>query len=393
MGFVMKSNCRLVLVTNIYAPYREPVWEKLADRVTSLDVILIRETESCRLWQRDIKKKRPSYSLHVLGSKGGYFGQLDSGFYIGGGIRNLLHKITPTNLIIAGYSAGPFIEAMFWAKQKKVPFVQWYESHYLSSHFKWGPVAWLRKLLLRWSDACVVPGVMSKAYLEVMGIPADKIVIAPNTVNVQKIFFLIKKYFQNTPPTGKARILFIGQYIYRKRIDLLIEAYKTFDPDLAILRILGHGPLEDHLHKIAGKHPGIKFLPATHNLEETVHHYMWADIVVMPSDREVWGLVINEALAAGCYVISSSLAGVTPDLVENAPLDVGKTVNPFNGVLSLANILSETVDSIESIRLKRQSIAEWGQKFSPESTVDGLLSAIALSDHKKYNSSNQNIDS
>lgn len=377
----MRRKYKLVLVTNIYTPYRQPVWEKLANKVETLDVILMRETESCRRW--DIKNKQPSYGIHILDSKGGYSGKFDSGFYIGGGIRSLLHQINPTHLIIAGYSAGPFIEAMFWAKRKKVPFVQWYESHYLSSHFKWGPVAWLRKLLIHWADAWAVPGEMSKSYLEMMGIPTNRITIAPNTVDVLKILSLLTPDSLRNPPAGKARILFIGQYIHRKRIDLLIKAFKSFDPDLAVLHILGHGPLEDSLRKQAGNYPGIKFFPATHNLEETVHHYMWADIVVMPSDREVWGLVINEALAAGCYVISSSLAGVTPELVANAPIDVGKQINPLDGAVSLAKILLGTIEDIPSIRLKRQSIVKWGQTFTPEATATGLLRAMNLADKKR----------
>ncbi len=43
----------------------------------------------------------------------------------------------------------------------------------------------------------------------------------------------------------------------------------------------------------------------------------------MPSLVEVWGLVVNEALASGLPVLASRQAGCTPDLVENAPIGVG----------------------------------------------------------------------
>ncbi len=369
---------KLVLVTNIYAPYREPVWNVLATMVDELHVVLMRESESNRLWGMGYERRQ--YKIHILGSKGSFCGGwLDSELYLGGGIWQLLNKVKPTRLILAGYTAGPFIEAMIWAKMRKIPFGQWYESHTYSSHFKGGAISFLRRLLLGLADAWCVPGLMSKAYLEEMGIPSDKITIAPNTVDVHKIrSLLISQY----PPdnyehrSGPARIFYIGQYLKRKRVDLLLDAYSELPPDGAVLRLVGYGPLEDELRKRAVELKGVEFLSATRTLEETMQHYSWADIVVMPSDREVWGLVVNEALAAGCYVLSSSLAGVTPDLVENAPLDVGKVINPLAGAAALTNVLSATIDDIAKIRKRRAAIVQWGQNFTPELTAKGLFEAL-----------------
>ena len=385
------SPVKLVLLTNIYAPYREPVWRALAAMVDELHVVLMRESESNRLWA--IEGEERPYELHILNSKGLYLdGNLYVGLYWGGGIRKLLNKIKPTQLILAGYTAGPFVEAMVWAKNKKIPFVQWYESHKYSSHFKKGVVAFLRKLLLRWADSWCVPGVMSKAYLEEMGISSAKITIGPNTVDVHKIRTLTANAsLKNQPNCGEpARLFYIGQFVNLKRVDLLLDAYAKLPQGSAVLRLVGYGPLKAELHKRVIGLEGVEILPATKTLEETVQHYLWADIVVMPSDREVWGLVINEALAAGCYVISSSLAGVTPDLVENAPLDVGKPVNPLAGEAALVELLSNTIQDIDAIRVRRQSIAQWGQKFTPESTAKGLYEAVKLAKMSSL-STNQNL--
>ncbi len=375
---------KVVLITNTYAPYREPVWRALASMVDELHVVLMRETQSNRIWE--MQKIQAPYTVHVLGATGCFFGgSKHLGLYIGGGVRKLLKKLNPTHLILAGYTAGPYVEAMFWAKNRKVPFVMWYESHQYSSYFKTGIVSFLRKYLLRRADAWCVSGQMSKDYLESMGIPANRITAGFNSVDTHKIAEMLAQSPHEiwTNRSGQARILFVGQFVRRKRVDLLLDAFSALPSGCAKLRLVGYGPLENELRRHAKGLNDVEFMPPTKTLESTVEHYLWADIVVMPSDREVWGLVINEALAAGCYVISSSLAGVTPDLVDNAPLDVGESIDPRMGAKALVTSLLKTINNIENIRRNRLAIAKWGQKFTPERTAKALHEALVIAKKSK----------
>jgi glycosyltransferase involved in cell wall biosynthesis len=53
------------------------------------------------------------------------------------------------------------------------------------------------------------------------------------------------------------------------------------------------------------------------NQQELPSWYAAADMLVLPSDsRETWGLVVNEAMAAGLPVVVSDAAGCSPDLVR-----------------------------------------------------------------------------
>jgi len=367
---------KVVLVTNIYAPYRAPVWNELAEMVDSLDIILLSKTESNRIWETESENKK--YAMHILNCRGGYLDWLDSGLYFGGDIRKLLSDISPTNMIVAGYTTIPFIEAILWARRKKIPLVQWYESHALSSRFTIWPMTMFRRFMLHKADSWAVAGLMTQSYLKSMGIPLDKMSITPNTVNVNDITKNCN-YLEAKKRTGPARVLYIGRYVDLKRVNLLINAFKIQNSSDANLRLVGYGPMEATLKKLAYNQHNIEFHPPTRNLVESATHYQWADIVVMPSDREVWGLVINEALAAGCYVLSSYLAGVTPDLVEQAPLDVGKAIDPIKGANVLALKLGIAIENIDSIRNKRGDIAKWGKLFTPEFSAKKLFNAIKIS--------------
>lgn len=373
----MNIQARPMLLTNTYAPYREPVWRALADKVERLDVVLLREQETNRNW--DVMTDN-AYTIHTLGTSGFFLPWIDSGLYWGGGIRKVLATLAPTHLIVAGYSAPPFIEAILWARKHGVPVIQWYESHALSSRFNRGPIRWLREAMLRRADAWVVPGVMSRDYLVQMGIPSESILIAPNTVDISVFAAGANK---SVPNKGPVRFLYVGRYIELKGVDLLLDAFKRTQRE-ATLRLVGYGPLESELREKAKGMVNVEFQPATRNPQDTAEHYAWADVVVMPSTREVWGLVINEALAAGCYALSSSVAAVTPDLVENAPLNVGRSIDPFAGPGPLTRAMDEAIEDIDAIRARRGDIANWGMRFTPGCTAAGLRDALLASTNSSH---------
>lgn len=365
----MSGSARVVLLTNTYTPYRAPVWRALADKVGKLDVILLREREANRNW--DVISD-DAYSIRTLDTKGFYIPNIDSGLYWGGDIGKLLTSLDPTHLIVSGFSAPPFINAILWARIHNIPLVQWYYSHELSSRFKRGPIRWLRKWILQRADAWATTGVMARDYLIDMDIPPERIELISNPVDVSIYRTAINSLGM---PKGPARILYVGQFIERKGVYLLLEAFQQMSCE-ASLRLVGYGPMEAELKQKSLSIPNVEFYPATSNPRETVKHYGWADIVVMPSYREVWGLVVNEALAAGCYVLSSCDAGVTPDLVDNSPVEVGKSIDPARGPFQLSHAMEEVVGSIEKIRERREEISAWGMQHTPRRTADGLWRAL-----------------
>lgn len=363
------SNIRAVLLTNTFAPYRAPVWKILSDHVQHLDVVLLRKQESNRNW---IVQRPIGYDVHELSTKGLFIERIDSGLYWGGGVRRLLTKLEPTHLIVTSYSAPQFIEGILWARRRGIRVAQWYESHAKSSRFHSGPIRWLREIVLKMADTWIVPGTMTRNYLLEMGIREKSIYIAPNTVDVD--------IFSNPPQEAlrdrdETRFLFVGRYIELKGADALITAFSRLGKK-AKLRLVGYGPLENDLRKLAGNSKEIEFHPATTSPEETAEHYAWADIVVMPSTREVWGLVVNEALAAGCYVISSSVAAVTQDLIVNAPFDVGISVDTTLGVDALVGAMSCACEKVDRIRARRLEIINWGASFTPNATAQGIMHAL-----------------
>ena len=101
-----------------------------------------------------------------------------------------------------------------------------------------------------------------------------------------------------------------------------------------------------------------------------------ADVFVLPSRHDGWGVVVNQAIAAGMPVICSDAVGAAADLVvEN---ENGRLFPAGNGA-RLAEVMTSFADQAEKIRKFGQRSREFAADRTPERSVDrwyGFLSAI-----------------
>lgn len=113
---------------------------------------------------------------------------------------------------------------------------------------------------------------------------------------------------------GELVVSFVGKLIKKKNPDAILGAYRQLPAALAErtrIVFVGSGELEAALKlRVAKECPKAIFCGFV-NQAELPEYYLGADIVVLPSRRmgETWGLVINEALQAGCGAVISSAAG------------------------------------------------------------------------------------
>ena len=99
-----------------------------------------------------------------------------------------------------------------------------------------------------------------------------------------------------------------------------------------------------------------------------------ADVLILPSFKEVWGLVVNEALASGIYVLCSNYAGAAYDLIKEG-WD-GIRFNPHS-IEELITLIRKAKEQIEDIRARRQAISEHAcQEFSIECSAKAFSDAV-----------------
>ena len=115
-------------------------------------------------------------------------------------------------------------------------------------------------------------------------------------------------------------LLFSGRLVPVKRVDLLIDAFTQIAaqrPEWDLF-VVGDGVLGDELRRrvpewVRQRVVWTGFLEQ----EESVSAYHAADVLVLPSDREPWAVVVQEAMAAGLVIVASDVVGAAHELVED----------------------------------------------------------------------------
>lgn len=153
--------------------------------------------------------------------------------------------------------------------------------------------------------------------------------------------------------SNKPTILFVGNIVKAKNINLLIEAKKLLKTDCNLL-IVGDGVLlKDLKDKVAkdiknNEIDNVYFTGARKDVEKIIPT---TDLLVLPSFTESFGLVLLEALACGKPVIGSNIGGIKEIITE----DVGLLINP-NDKEDLANAIDKILTD-DDLRNKFKSNA------------------------------------
>jgi glycosyltransferase involved in cell wall biosynthesis len=120
--------------------------------------------------------------------------------------------------------------------------------------------------------------------------------------------------------TGKTVVLFSGRMIERKGVDTLIDAFKRvarMRSDVALL-LLGDGPKQAEYQSMVPEELRSCIHFAGHVPQNDLpEHFAAADLFVFPSRHDGWGVVINEACAAGLPIVTTRQTGAAYDLVED----------------------------------------------------------------------------
>ena len=189
---------------------------------------------------------------------------------------------------------------------------------------------------------------------------APRIVFAPHSVDNER--FAACPVVRRADLLGRwaldpARpvVLFCGKLRAVKRpLDLVAAVSQLSEPVTTLF--VGDGELAGAVR--AALPPGTGAVTGFVNQRELPAYYHAADILVLPSQSEPWGLVVNEAMTAGVLPVVSDRVGCGPDLVRG----LGE-IYPCGDIAALAaalrRALSRVGDPGQADRL-RQRVAEYG---------------------------------
>lgn len=175
----------------------------------------------------------------------------------------------------------------------------------------------------------------------------------------------------------RRRLLFCGRLVPVKRVDTLLEAFERiaeFRPDWDLV-IAGDGPLRQALEARVAEsaRSRIKWLGFL-QFDELAACYHSCDLLAMPSEYEPWGLVINEAVAAGLPVVAAEGVGAAVELVRHG---TNGFLVPARDVGALRDALLEATDLNCNRRMRAAApeiLRQWRTAADP---VNGVRQALS----------------
>lgn len=303
---------QLLFLTNIPAPYKTALFNELG-KYTNLTVLYERKSASNRNVQWNTLS-RQNYTEIFLN---GISVTAETAFCIK--IGNYLTK-TYDFIIVGGYSTPTGMLAILKLYCKKIPFLISADGGFIKNDTPFKKA--VKTFFISKASAWFSSGDTTTGYLMHYGAKKKHIYNYPFTSVMEKDITakadpvrqneLRKKLGINEPQM----VLSVGSYIYRKGYDVLIKAMKQLPKDIGVY-IVGGKPTEEYQTlKNTYQLKNLHFIDFKKK-DELAEYYQAADLFVLPTREDIWGLVINEAMAFGLPVITTNRCIAGLELIEN----------------------------------------------------------------------------
>jgi glycosyltransferase involved in cell wall biosynthesis len=290
-------------------------------------------------------------------------------------------------LVCVGYSDREIHLALLWAASRRIPAVVCCESTARDEHRRIWREA-LKRRVVGCFAAGVVGGVRSADYLARLGVRREVLFSGWDVVDNEH-FARGADYARADADRIRRELalpacyfLCVARHVPKKNLPLLLRAHAKYARNAGArawnLVLAGTGPQEAELRQLAatlGCGGFVQFRGCV-TYSTLPAFYALASALVLPSCSEQWGLVVNEAMAAGLPVLVSDNCGCADDLVENGRN--GFTFSPDDED-GLAGMLASFADLNAADRLSMsQRSRDLVAEFGPDRFSSALWSAVAV---------------
>jgi glycosyltransferase involved in cell wall biosynthesis len=302
-------------------------------------------------------------------------------------LRHIVEKWMPDALLVYGWNTWSHLKILC-DFHRKVPILFRGDSTLLDRQ---PPLrTMLRRTALHWVyrhiDIALAVGKNNRDYFMWCGMPGERIVIAPHSVDTVRFSRTDAGYDEQALAWRRELgidqdaivIVFAGKFQPKKDPGLLLDGFIQADI-AAHLVFVGVGELESSLRATANGRRSVHFMPfQNQTLMPAV--FRLGDLFVLPSrgPRETWGLALNEAMASGRAVAASTMVGGARDLISQG---VNGWIFESCSVSSLITVLREAVrlgrDRLGLMGEQgRKSIADWSTGESASRIGAAVLNLI-----------------
>jgi glycosyltransferase involved in cell wall biosynthesis len=232
----------------------------------------------------------------------------------------------------------------------------------------------IKKSTLQFADGFFNYGTKSAEYMLKLGMAANKMLVNRNAVDNDTI---ARVYAESIPTREqekakwglrKYNFIFVGRILPLKNLTRVLEAFHQVNhPDWGLI-IVGNGEDEDNLKKYIADNQvsGVTFM-LPQPWDSVPRAMALADVLILASYSETWGLVVNEAMICQMPVLVSDKCGSAYDLVKEG--QNGYTFSPYSVeelIEKMQLICPKTDEDLKQMGEKSKEII---QQFSPQNVA------------------------
>ena len=310
---------RVALLTNFVPPYRRPLYRALAARLGALRVLVSTEMEPNRSWPVDWRGLDVAKMRGItLERRARHPHAFEEPLYVHLPFSTPidLWRARPDVVVSGQLGLASLWAALFCMLRRKTALVLWLTVSETSELGRGSVRRHLRRWLAARADAVLVNGASGRRYVRGLGVDDARIFEAPYTADVEAF-----AAHAESPERRPRRWLYVGSGEARKGLGPFLEqlaswarANRESSIDLCVA-----GTRADEVPELPHTFPpnlSIEWLGRV-DYERLPEVYGRCGVFVFPTLADEWGLVVNEALAAGLPVLGSVHSQAVEELVED----------------------------------------------------------------------------
>ncbi|WP_069472157.1 glycosyltransferase family 4 protein [Candidatus Marithrix sp. Canyon 246] len=369
---------RILLITNIPNPYRIPLFNELNQQLLAegyaLKVVFGALGYSRRQW--NINLEDCEFDYIVLPSKTIKSGDNENVIFTYPQLNKLLKDEQPVAIVTNAFSIAT---TKLWLRNLIIPtpYIIW--SGGINNKYRQVSKyrTWQRKLLVKGASGFISYGTKAKEYLVSLGADASKVHLGINTVDTKFFAQQVERLRDNT---NKNKLLYLGHLTQGKRLDLLLKAIKILSKQNLdfMLYLVGDGPERKKLETLVKQLRIDNFVrfEGFKQKQDIPNYLAQSCCFLFPSQYDIWGLVLVEAMASGVASIASIHAGATSDLIQDGKTGFAMDFSDPQKVAERIKWILEHPEPAKAIGVAAQNFIKEKVNLhvSAQGFVDALLS-------------------
>lgn len=312
-------------------------------------------------------------------------------------LLSVLDRESPDVVVIPGYDSRVALAALGWCRKNRRGAVLMSDSQQRDFHRSYWKES-LKILLVSQYDAAFVAGKSQEAYMCFLQMPPDRIYTGCDVVDNSYWGGWSERVRQN-PGAWREKLnlpekyfLTVCRLVPKKNVAGLLRAYALYTQQASDpwhLVIAGDGSLRNELELLAnnlGIKSSVHFMGYLSSEQAGPVYGLASCFVLASAYSEQWGLVVNEAMAAGLPVLVSEICGCVDDLIINGVTGFAFDPNKFEQLSSLLLRMTNNKELIISMgEASKRHIKNYSLDLFANNLIASATHAFSYSKTRKIN--------